>query len=172
MLVIAIKLLTGRDQMQPRQVGEDEKGEKSSKPSNEGSLKSAALAIVVADVTMSLDNVLAVGAAANGGLIPIALGLFFSIVIILCGSALVAELITRFMWLLDLAAFVLGWTSATMIHDDLVHLALTSHINWLKTIGQPTLPFHLSWLLLLLALITCSFVLISDLYTHARARHA
>ena len=170
--MIAVKLLTGRDLIQSGQSGEDEKGEKRSKPRNEGSLKSAALAIVVADVTMSLDNVLAVGAAANGGLIPIALGLFFSIVIIICGSALVAELITRFMWLLDLAAFVLGWTSATMIHDDLVHLALTSHIDWLKTISQPSLPFHLSWLLLLLALITCGLVLISDLYTHARARHA
>jgi YjbE family integral membrane protein len=169
LMVIAIKLLTGRDLMQSEQSDEDKQNEKSFKPR---SLKSAALAIIVADVTMSLDNVLAVGAAANGGLIAIALGLFFSIIIIICGSALVAELITRFIWLLDLAAFVLGWTSATMIHDDLVHLASTSNIDWLQTISQPSLPLHLSWLLLLLALVTCSLVLIFDLYTYARARQA
>lgn len=168
LMVIAIKLLTGREQMQSRPEHEhDGHG----KPREKVSLKTASLAIVAADVTMSLDNVLAVGAAANGGLIPIVFGLLFSIAIIICGSALVAELMNHFIWLLDLAALVLGWTSATMIHDDLLHLAVTSHIVWLITISQPSLPLHLSWLLLLLALCTCSVVLGFDLHLHARARH-
>jgi YjbE family integral membrane protein len=169
LLVIAIKLLFGREQMQLEQ---DEKHDETRKPRAKMSLKEASLAIVVADVTMSLDNVLAVGAAANGGLIPIVFGLLFSIAIIICGSALVAELMNHFVWLLDLAALVLGWTSATMIHDDLTHLARTSHIDWLITMSQPTLPLHLSWLLLLLALCTCSIVLAFDVSIHARARHA
>ena len=169
LLGIALKLLTGREQMQLEQ---DEKHDAEQKPRDNVSLKAAALAIVVADVTMSLDNVLAVGAAANGGLIPIIFGLVLSIVIIICGSALVAELMNHFIWLLDLAALVLGWTSATMIHDDLFHLAVTSHIDWLVTISRPTLPLHLSWLLLLLALCTCGVVVFFDLYLYARARQA
>jgi YjbE family integral membrane protein len=169
LLVIALKLLTGRDQTQS---GQDGQNASDVAPRDKVSLKAATLAIVAADVTMSLDNVLAIGAAANGGLIPIVFGLIFSIAIIICGSALVAELMHHFVWLLDLAALVLGWTSATMMHDDLVHLAFTSHIDWLITLSQPTLPLHLSWSLLVLALFTCSLVLVFDLYMHARARHA
>ncbi|MBX5448541.1 YjbE family putative metal transport protein [Thermogemmatispora sp.] len=90
-------------------------------PAREGmpSLWQALLTIIIADVTMSLDNVIAVGALAHGNLLLLAAGIFLSLLILLFGSALVAELIGRLPWLLDLAALVLGWTAGHMILGDL-----------------------------------------------------
>lgn len=125
---IAWRLLAGRNQLQAN----EETGDLT-KNLRQESFKSAVLTIFVADVTMSLDNVLAIGAASNGAFLPLAVGLVISIIIILCGSALIAELMSRFTWLLDAAALVLAWTSGTMIRDDLcsilffrMHLCLWS----------------------------------------------
>jgi YjbE family integral membrane protein len=79
---------------------------------------SALLTIIVADVTMSLDNVLAVAALASEHIPLLIGGLLLSILILLVGSALVAELINRLPWLLDVAALVLGWTASNMILHD------------------------------------------------------
>src|SRR5207248_6947238 len=79
----------------------------------------AMLTILLADVMMSLDNVLAVGALAHGNLPLLAVGILLSIIILMIGSAMVAELIKRLPWLLDVAALVLAWTGASMILDDL-----------------------------------------------------
>jgi YjbE family integral membrane protein len=79
----------------------------------------ALLTILIADVTMSLDNVLAIGALAQGELPVLVIGLLLSIVLVLAGSALVANLIRRLPWLLDVAALVLGWTAANMLLHDL-----------------------------------------------------
>jgi predicted tellurium resistance membrane protein TerC len=90
----------------------------------------ALLTILVADVTMSLDNVLAIGALAAGNLPLLAAGLFLSIVLLLLGSALVAELIGRLPWLLDVAALVLAWTAANMILDDIRLGPILEHFPW------------------------------------------
>ncbi|HZC07690.1 MAG TPA: YjbE family putative metal transport protein [Ktedonobacterales bacterium] len=79
----------------------------------------ALFTILVADVTMSLDNVLAIGALARGELPVLIVGLLLSIALVLAGSALVASLIRRLPWLLDVAALVLGWTAASMALHDL-----------------------------------------------------
>ncbi len=93
-------------------------------------LLSALLTIIVADVTMSLDNVLAVAALASEHIPLLIGGLLLSILILLVGSALVAELITRLPWLLDVAALVLGWTAANMIlHDRRLGPILEQH-SW------------------------------------------
>ena len=89
----------------------------------------ALLTILVADVTMSLDNVLAIGALAGGDLPVLIVGLVGSIAVVLAGSALLANLIQRLPWLLDVAALVLGWTAAGMaLHDlrfgPILHAAL------------------------------------------------
>nr|BBH94387.1 membrane protein [Thermogemmatispora argillosa] len=83
------------------------------------SLWQALLTIIIADATMSLDNVIAVGALAHGNLLLLTAGILLSLLILLFGSALVAELIGRLPWLLDLAALVLGWTAGHMILGDL-----------------------------------------------------
>ena len=166
LIVIAVRLLAERAS------ASEEKEEGEGKADGEASLQKAALTILVADVTMSLDNVLAVGAAANGDFLPIVIGLLISIIIIISGSALVAALMNRIPWLLDLAAVVLAWTSATMLHDDLAPVATNSHIPWLVSISQPALLFHLSLLLLLLGIVTCAIVLSFDAFYYAKIKRA
>jgi predicted tellurium resistance membrane protein TerC len=67
---------------------------------------------------MSLDNVLAVAALARGNYLLLALGIAFSMLLLLVASALVARLMARFPRLLFLAAVILAWTSGTMVRDD------------------------------------------------------
>jgi YjbE family integral membrane protein len=124
---IAVRLLKERNQQQASEAQQLSTGD-GTKETPPASFRSAILTILIADVTMSLDNVLAVGAAANGEFLPLAFGLLVSIVIILCGSALIAELMTRFTWLLDAAVLVLAWTGGTMIRDDLYTISLLKEL--------------------------------------------
>ena len=94
----------------------------------------ALLTILVADVTMSLDNVLAIGALAAGNLPLLAVGLLLSIVFLLLGSALVAELMGRLPWLLDVAALVLAWTAAKMVLDDIRLGPVLEHLPWAQIV--------------------------------------
>ncbi len=100
------------------------------RPPPERGFFAALLTILVADVTMSLDNVLAVGALAAGDIPLLALGLVLSIALVLAGSALVAELIAWLPWLLDAAALVLGWTAASMLLHDLRLGPLLARAPW------------------------------------------
>ena len=109
LLIIAVRLLMGRD--------EGAHGETSS-ASAATSLRGALVTILVADVTMSLDNVLAIGALAHGNLPLLAAGLLLSMALLLVGSSVVASLIGRLPWLLDVAALVLGWTAGNMLLHD------------------------------------------------------
>ncbi|HLZ20768.1 MAG TPA: YjbE family putative metal transport protein [Ktedonobacterales bacterium] len=128
LVVIAARLLWGRDK------GHSVGGEKTS-----SSLTAAMVTILVADVTMSLDNVLAIGALAHGNVPLLAAGLFLSMVFLLAGSTLVASLIGRLPWLLDVAALVLGWTAGTMVtHDGKLH-PLLAETPWLGAVIQAAL---------------------------------
>jgi YjbE family integral membrane protein len=87
-----------------------------------GSLGEAIKTIVLADVVMSLDNILAVGGAAHGNLWLLLFGLVLSIPILLFGSELVARLLGRYPFLVYLGAIVLVWTAVHMILEDkLIH---------------------------------------------------
>jgi YjbE family integral membrane protein len=87
-----------------------------------GSLGEAIRTIILADLVMSLDNILAVGGAADGELWLLLFGLTLSIPIILFGSDLVARLLGRFPILVFVGAVVLVWTAVRMILEDrLVH---------------------------------------------------
>lgn len=74
--------------------------------------------IVVADVIMSLDNVLAVGGASHGNLTLLIFGLLFSMPLLMVGSQVVAALISRFQWLSFLGAGVLAWVAGGMIGGE------------------------------------------------------
>jgi YjbE family integral membrane protein len=125
LLIIAIRLLADRQHAQPSEE-HHEQGEQEGKQS----FLPAMLTILVADVTMSLDNVLAVGALAHGNLIALSIGILLSIVLLLVGSSLIAALMHRLPWLLDLAALVLGWTAADMILNDLRLADLFDSYPW------------------------------------------
>lgn len=78
----------------------------------------AILTILAADATMSLDNVLAVGALAAGNITLLVLGLTFSMALLFIASTIVARLIEYFSWLIDVAAIVLAWTAASLVLGD------------------------------------------------------
>ncbi|MER3436808.1 MAG: tellurium resistance protein TerC [Chloroflexota bacterium] len=86
------------------------------------SLAEAVRTIILADVVMSLDNILAVGAAAAGHLWLLLFGLALSIPILLVGSNLVARLLGRVPLLVYVGALILVWTAVEMaMKDRLIH---------------------------------------------------
>jgi len=74
--------------------------------------------ILVADAVMSLDNVVAIAAAAHGSTLLIALGLLISIPLIVFGSQLLLSVLNRFPVLVVLGAGLLGWIAGAMIVSD------------------------------------------------------
>ncbi|MDP9367938.1 MAG: TerC family protein [Chloroflexota bacterium] len=85
-------------------------------------LSQAIRTIILADVVMSLDNILAVGGAAHGNLWLLLFGLALSIPIILFGSEIVARLLGRYPILVYVGAVVLILTAVGMILEDkLIH---------------------------------------------------
>jgi YjbE family integral membrane protein len=88
-------------------------------------LGAAIVTILAADVSMSLDNVLAIGALSRGNIPLLVFGLLLSMLLLLTASAVVARLIERFSWLMDLTALVLAYTAANLaLHDPKVSAAL------------------------------------------------
>lgn len=100
------------------------------------SLWKTAMTIVVADVVMSLDNVLAVAAAGKGNYLLVALGVVISIPIIIAGSKLVLAIINRFPVVIMLGGALIGWIAGSMFVSDpaIAHLKLAA-VNHLPTIA-------------------------------------
>ena len=74
--------------------------------------------ILVADAVMSLDNVVAIAAAAHGSVLLIILGLAISIPLIVFGSQLVLGVLNRFPILVMLGGGLLGWIAGEIIVSD------------------------------------------------------
>jgi YjbE family integral membrane protein len=74
--------------------------------------------VVIADIIMSLDNVIAVAAAANGQFSLLILGLAISIPMIVAGAALIMFVLDRFPILVWLGALLLGWIAGEVIATD------------------------------------------------------
>src|ERR1700726_1677215 len=74
--------------------------------------------VVIADIVMSLDNVIAVAAAANGQLPLLILRLAISIPMIIAGAALIMLVLDRFPVLIWLGATLLGWIAGDVIETD------------------------------------------------------
>jgi YjbE family integral membrane protein len=83
-------------------------------------LGEAVRTIILADVVMSLDNILAVGGAAHGHLGLLIFGLMLSIPIILFGSELVARLLGRFPGFLYVGVLVLVHSAVSMFFHDAI----------------------------------------------------
>ena len=71
--------------------------------------------IIVADVVMSVDNILGVAAAAHGDIGLLIFGLVLSMIIMLAGGSLIATMIDKFWWLVYLGSAVIIWTG---VRDD------------------------------------------------------
>jgi YjbE family integral membrane protein len=104
LLVIAAKLLVPEDESDEIAAGT--------------TLWHAVRIVVIADIIMSLDNVIAVAAAANGQLSLLILGLAISIPMIIAGAALIMLVLDRFPILVWLGAMLLGWIAGDVIASD------------------------------------------------------
>jgi YjbE family integral membrane protein len=104
LMVIAAKLLVPEDEGDGVSAGT--------------SLWHAIRIVVIADIVMSLDNVIAVAAAANGQLSLLVLGLAISIPMIIAGAALIMMVLDRFPILVWLGATLLGWIAGDVIETD------------------------------------------------------
>ncbi len=82
------------------------------------SLAAAIKTIVVADLVMSLDNVIGVAAAAKGNVALLVFGLVISIPLIIFGSTLILKLMGRFPVIITLGAGLLGWVAGEMAMTD------------------------------------------------------
>jgi YjbE family integral membrane protein len=109
LLYIAIELVKSDD-------GGDE-----AKVKAHDSLWRAVGTVVVADIVMSLDNVVAVGAVARGNWILLSLGLAISVPLIVVGAALITLVFERWPILVWAGAGLLGWIAGdTMIGDPVI----------------------------------------------------
>lgn len=81
-------------------------------------LGKAVWTIIVADFVMSLDNVLAIAAKAEGDIAVIILGIGLSVPIIIWGSTLVMNLLKQYPVLIYLGAAILGYTAGEMFTAD------------------------------------------------------
>jgi YjbE family integral membrane protein len=82
------------------------------------SLREAVWIIMIADAVMSLDNVLAVAAAAHGDLLLVVFGIGLSLPLVVWGSGLLAWLMNRFTWIIWLGGGILGYVAAEMMLRD------------------------------------------------------
>ena len=102
-------------------LGADEDGEGESK--EYGSMLAAVRTILIADLVMSLDNVIAVAAAAQGNTPLLILGLAISIPLVIFGSTLMIKLMERFPIIILFGAGLIGWVGGETIASD---VALTN----------------------------------------------
>ena len=96
---------------------EDDGGGDQGAPVNNG-LLTAVRTILIADLVMSLDNVLAVAAAAKGDTLLLVLGLGISIPMIIFGSTLLLKVMERYPVIITLGAALLGFLAGEMIFTD------------------------------------------------------
>jgi YjbE family integral membrane protein len=103
---IGIKLLVAEDEAEEGAVAQ------------KATLMAAIRTIIIADMIMSLDNVLAMAAAAKGHLWMLIVGLVVTVPVILFGSALLMKLMARFPVFILIGAALIGWVSGEMVITD------------------------------------------------------
>jgi YjbE family integral membrane protein len=90
------------------------------------SLWRAVRIVAIADVVMSLDNIIAIAAAARGSYALLMFGLAVSIPLIMAGAAVVIALLERFPIVVWAGAALLGWIAGEIIAKDPL---LTGHLE-------------------------------------------
>ena len=87
--------------------------------SQEKNLIGAIRTIIIADFVMSLDNSVAIAAAADGNMYLVLFGLLLSVPIIIWGSSFILKLIDKFPIIIYLGSALLGWIAGDMILTDI-----------------------------------------------------
>ena len=110
-------------------LGED--GDEEGEEKEYGSLMAAIRTILIADLVMSLDNVIAVAAAAKGSMLLLVLGLAISIPLVIFGSTLMIRLMERFPIVVTFGAGLIGWVGGETIGSDKALTAFLAQADWL-----------------------------------------
>jgi YjbE family integral membrane protein len=105
LLWIGVKLVQGEEEH-----GDGVKGA--------GSVWGAIRTIIIADAVMSLDNAIAIAAAAKGDVVLIVLGLLISIPLIIFGATLIMALLNRFPIIVIAGGALLGWIAGEVLATD------------------------------------------------------
>ena len=100
-----------------------------------GSLMAAVRTILIADLVMSLDNVIAVAAAAKGDMVLLILGLAISIPLVIFGSRLMIRLMARFPIIILFGAALIGWVGGETIVGDAALRSVVVDYPWLHYAG-------------------------------------
>jgi YjbE family integral membrane protein len=99
-----------------------------------GNLFDAVRTIILADVVMSLDNILAVGGTAHGDIKLLLFGLALSMSLIMFGSNIVATLMNRLPWLVYIGSAILIYTAGDMIFNDPIVGCVLPHESWFEAL--------------------------------------
>ena len=94
-------------------------------------LYAAIRTILIADLVMSLDNVIAVAAAAKGSMTLLILGLAISIPLVIFGSTLMIKLMSRYPVIVTVGAALIGWVGGETIVSDVVLRDVVAAMPWL-----------------------------------------
>lgn len=118
LLYIAVKVIMSEEEAQ-------------SATKQSGRLLTAVAMIVVADATMSLDNVVAIAAVARGNDLVFVLGLLCSMPLMIVGASLISNAVARFPILVWAGGALLGWVAGGMIVTDpsVVRLSLPDWVT-------------------------------------------
>jgi YjbE family integral membrane protein len=106
------------------------------------SLMEAIWIIIVADITMSLDNVLAIAAAARGDFLLIMFGIGLSLPLVVWGAGLLAKLMNRYPWIVWLGGGILGKVAGEMMLED---AAVHERLGTMAAFFVVPLPFGVAW---------------------------
>jgi YjbE family integral membrane protein len=123
------------------------KGEAEEDIKANSSLIGAVRTIIIADLVMSLDNVVAVAGAANGNILLIVIGLLISIPLIIWGSQVLMKIMEKFPIIIILGAGLLGYTAGEMMLKD---KAVGGFIEGINPHLETVLPFVLAILVIVI----------------------
>ena len=98
-------------------------------------LMTAIRTILIADLVMSLDNVIAVAAAAKGSMTLLVLGLAISIPLVIFGSKLMIKLMDRFPIIITFGAALIGWVGGETIVSDVALKSIVEANGWLHYVA-------------------------------------
>ncbi len=88
--------------------------------------------ILIADLVMSVDNILAVAAVANGNYLLLILGLLFSIPLVIFGATMLMTLMQRYPMIVTAGAAMIGWVAGEMLMSDpMVASWLATQMSWM-----------------------------------------
>lgn len=121
LLIIAVRLLLDSHEEQGEHASSSPKRERNNPLSRfmkRHNILMAILTILVADLTTSLDNIVAIAALARNNTILLIAGLLLSITLLLLGSAIISRLIERLPWLILVAAVILAITAGQLVLQD------------------------------------------------------